>query len=45
MFPEDGIVLVGTDSVAEMMSAFRNYSHDVSDFLRLMQSGRAGLSA
>ncbi|MCA1453985.1 RelA/SpoT domain-containing protein [Bradyrhizobium sp. BRP22] len=44
-FPEDDIVLVGADSVAEMTSAFRNYFRDVGDFLRLMRSGRDGLSA
>ncbi|WP_454617531.1 RelA/SpoT domain-containing protein [Bradyrhizobium cenepequi] len=45
LFPEDDIVLVGADSVAEMMSAFRNYFRDVGDFLHLMDGGRAGLSA
>jgi len=43
-FPEDDIVLVGADSVAEITSVFRNYFRDVGDFLRLMQSGRAGLT-
>lgn len=43
-FPEDDIVLVGADSVAEMTSAFRNYFGDVGEFLRLMESGRIGLS-
>jgi hypothetical protein len=43
-FPEDDIVLVGADSVAEVTSAFRNYFRDVGDFLHLMRSGRAELS-
>lgn len=43
-FPEDDIVLVGADSVAEITSAFRNYFRDVGDFLHLMRSGRAELS-
>ena len=43
-FPEDDIVLVGADTVAEITSAFRNYFRDVGDFLHLMRSGRAELS-
>lgn len=42
-FPEDDIVLVGADTVAEITSAFRNYFHDVRDFLRLMHGARDGL--
>jgi len=42
-FPEDDIVLVGADSVAEVTSAFRNYFSDVGEFLQLMQTGREGL--
>jgi putative GTP pyrophosphokinase len=43
-FPEDDIVLVGADSVAEITSAFRNYFRDVGDFLRLIRSGREALA-
>lgn len=31
-FPDDDIVLVGADSVAEVTSAFRNYFRDVGEF-------------
>jgi putative GTP pyrophosphokinase len=44
-FPEDDIVLVGAESVAEVKSAFRNYFHDVGEFLRLFQRARAELSS
>lgn len=43
-FPEDDIVLVGADTVSEVTSAFRNYFHDVGDFLRLMRSAWKELS-
>lgn len=43
-FPNDDIVLVGADTVAEVMSAFRNYFRDVGEFLRLMTAAKAGLS-
>lgn len=43
-FPEDDIVLVGADSVAEVRSAFRNYFRDVGDFLQLIQNALGGLS-
>ena len=42
-FPEDDIVLVGAQSVEEVMSAFRNYFNDVKEFLRLMQEARKKL--
>jgi ppGpp synthetase/RelA/SpoT-type nucleotidyltranferase len=42
-FPNDDIVLVGADSVAEVMSAFRNYFRDVGEFLHLMDAAKAGL--
>ena len=44
-FPEDDIVLVGADSVAEMTSVFRNYFGDVRDFLLLMDRSKQGLLA
>lgn len=43
-FPNDDIVLVGADTVAEVMSAFRNYFRDVGEFLRLMDTAKVGLS-
>jgi hypothetical protein len=43
-FPNDDIVLVGADTVTEVMSAFRNYFRDVGEFLRLMNNAQAGLS-
>lgn len=43
-FPEDDIVLVGADTIAEVTSAFRNYFGDVGDFLQLMRAGKKGLS-
>jgi ppGpp synthetase/RelA/SpoT-type nucleotidyltranferase len=42
--PNDDIVLVGADTVAEVMSAFRNYFRDVGEFLHLMNAAKAGLS-
>lgn len=42
MFPDDDIVLVGADSIAEVTSAFRNYFRDVRDFLQLMHVARDG---
>jgi putative GTP pyrophosphokinase len=35
-FPEDDIVLVGARTVEEIASAFRNYFHDVNEFMDLM---------
>lgn len=42
--PEDDIVLVGADTVAEITSAFRNYFKDVREFLRLIHSAQTQLS-
>jgi ppGpp synthetase/RelA/SpoT-type nucleotidyltranferase len=42
--PEDDIVLVGADTVAEITSAFRNYFKDVREFLRLMHNARTELT-
>jgi putative GTP pyrophosphokinase len=35
-FPEDDIVLVGAQTVEEVISAFRNYFNDVREFIRLI---------
>ncbi len=42
-FPEDDIVLIGADSVAEMTSAFRNYFGDVREFMQLINQSKQGL--
>lgn len=42
-FPEDNIVLVGAKSVAEVVSAFRNYFNDVTIFLQLYVAARKEL--
>ncbi len=41
--PEDDIVLVGAASVAEVMSAFRNYFNDVEEFIRVIEDARKEL--
>ena len=43
-FPTDDIVLVGARTVEEITSAFRNYFHDVREFLDLMIKARAKLA-
>jgi putative GTP pyrophosphokinase len=43
-FPEDNIVLVGAKTVSEVVSAFRNYFNDVSNFLALYVAARKELS-
>ena len=42
-FPDDNIVLVGAETVAEVMSAFRNYFNDVNTFLKLFYAAREEL--
>jgi hypothetical protein len=39
--PDDDIVLVGADSVAEVTSAFRNYFTNVEELLDLIEKARA----
>ena len=39
--PNDDIVLVGADSVAEVTSAFRNYFTNVEEFLDLIEKAKA----
>jgi GTP pyrophosphokinase len=39
--PEEDIVLVGADNVAQITSAFRTYFKDVGQFLLLMHNARA----
>lgn len=39
-FPDDDVVLVGARTIAELVSAFRNYFHDVSEFLTLILDAR-----
>jgi putative GTP pyrophosphokinase len=43
-FPKDDIVLVGAETIEEITSAFRNYFHDVREFLDLMIKARARLA-
>jgi putative GTP pyrophosphokinase len=43
-YPNDDIVLVGADSVAEVTSAFRNYFTNVEEFLDLIEKAKAKLS-
>ena len=43
--PEDDIVLVGAETIAEVTSAFRNYFKDVGAFLKLIRKGQAELAA
>ena len=43
-YPDDDIVLVGADSVAEVTSAFRNYFTNVKEFLDLIEKAKAKLS-
>jgi ppGpp synthetase/RelA/SpoT-type nucleotidyltranferase len=42
--PNDDIVLVGADSVAEVTSAFRNYFTNVEEFLDLIEKARPKLA-
>jgi putative GTP pyrophosphokinase len=42
--PDDDIVLVGADSVAEVTSAFRNYFTNVKEFIDLIEMATANLS-
>ncbi len=42
-FPQDNIVLVGAKTVAEIVSAFRNYFNDVTNFLALHFAAREEL--
>jgi ppGpp synthetase/RelA/SpoT-type nucleotidyltranferase len=44
-FPEDDVVLVGAQTVEEVISAFRNYFNDVREFMRLMAEARRKLLA
>jgi hypothetical protein len=43
--PEDDIVLVGAETIAEVTSAFRNYFKDVGAFLKFIKKGKAELAA
>lgn len=42
--PFDDVVLVGADTIADVMSSFRNYFHDARQFLLLLRSGCISLS-
>lgn len=42
--PDDDIVLVGADTVADVMSSFRNYFKDAGQFLILLRSGCISLA-
>ena len=44
-YPEDDIVLVGAETIAEVTSAFRNYFKDVGAFLKLIKKGQFDLAA
>jgi hypothetical protein len=43
--PDDDIVLVGAETIADATSAFRNYFTDVGAFLKLIKKGQAELTA